>query len=463
MSRRFPGSRAVALRLALPLAALLGVADAARSQDAGDSEPPRPNLLLLMSDDQGWGDVGFRGHPRLETPHLDAMAEGGLILERFYSAAPVCSPTRGSVLTGKHPMRLGIPGANTGHLPHAERTLAELASDAGYATGFFGKWHLGTLTTDRLDSNRGGRDAQRAHYTTPAEHGFHTWFATEAKVPTWDPMVHPASGESYGTAYWSGDVEPVADNLEGDDSRVIVDRVAPFLRGAVERERPFLAVVWFHAPHLPVVGGAEYLERYADVEDPEERAYYACLSALDDQVGRLRSLLRELEVADRTLVWYGSDNGPEGRAGQAPGDTGGLRGRKRDLWEGGVRVPGIVEWPARIAPGSTSDAACVTSDLLPTLAPLMGVSTPAGLDGLDLGEVLRGRPYQRSRGIGFWAGGRRAWTEQRYKLISPGGDRAWELYDLTLDPAESRDLAAEQPERVAELAARFEAWQASID
>ena len=348
-------------------------------------------------------------------------------------------------------------------MSHAERTLAELASDAGYATGFFGKWHLGTLTTDRLDSNRGGREAHLAHYTMPAEHGFHTWFATEAKVPTWDPMVHPESGEAYGTSYWSGDLDPVANNLEGDDSRVIVDRVEPFLRGAVERERPFLAVVWFHTPHLPVVGGPEYLERYADVQDPEERAYYACLSALDDQVGRLRSLLRELQVADDTLIWFGSDNGPEGRAGQAPGETGGLRGRKRDLWEGGVRVPGIVEWPARIAPGSTSDAACVTSDLLPTLAPLMGSPTPAGLDGVDLAHLLAGQPFQRPGGIGFWAGGRRAWTEQRYKLIAPGKDRAWELYDLSRDPSESRNLAADQPERVSELAARFEAWRASID
>ena len=141
----------------------------------------RPNVILLMADDMGWGDLG-PGATTL-TPHLDAMSANGLTFHRFYAAAPVCSPTRASVMTGKHPLRLGIAGANTGHLPHAERTLAEIASDAGYRTGFFGKWHLGTLTTDVVDSNRGGREKHRQHFTTPSEHGFHVWFATEAKVP----------------------------------------------------------------------------------------------------------------------------------------------------------------------------------------------------------------------------------------------------------------------------------------
>lgn len=447
---------------------LLASAQAAWPPAEQEREPStevemRPNILLVMSDDQGWADVGFRGHPRLRTPHLDAMAKAGLVLDRYYAAAPVCSPTRGSVLTGKHPMRLGIPGANSGHLPHPERTLAEIASDAGYRTGFFGKWHLGTLSTDQLDSNRGGRAQHRQHFTTPAEHGFHEWFATEAKVPTYDPMLTPESGEPYGTAYWEGDPRPVTDNLEGDDSRVIVDRVEPFLRDAVSKQRPFLAVVWLHSPHLPIVAGNAHLERYSDVENLEERTYYACLTAMDEQVGRMRSLLRELEIEQNTLIWFTSDNGPEGQAHNAPGTAGPLRGRKRDLWEGGVRVPGIVEWPSRIAPGSHSQVPSVSSDQLPTLAPLIGGVAPPALDGIDLGGLLLGEAFERSAPIAFWAGGKRALIAGDWKVIAPNAKSSWQLFDLAADPGETHDLASARPELCDELVEQYEQWRSTIE
>jgi arylsulfatase A-like enzyme len=422
-------------------------------------------VLILMADDQGWGDVGFRGHDRLRTPNLDAMAANGIVLDRFYAAAPVCSPTRASVLTGRHPMRLGIPGANAGHLPRDETTLAEMLGSLGYRTGFFGKWHLGTLTTNVRDSNRGGRPEQARHFTTPGEHGFDEWFATEAKVPTWNPMLKPGTREPYGTAYWNGGESPVGENLGGDDSRVIVDRVEHFVRSAVADERPFLGVVWFHAPHRPVVAGPAMLARYADVEDDETRAYYGCLTALDEQVGRVRALLRELDVADDTIVWYASDNGPEGRASKAPGTAGPLRGRKRDLYEGGVRVPGIVEWPARIDAGSKSAAPCVTSDILPTIAAVVGAAPPRdrALDGIDVGNVLRGDATERRAPIGFWSGRRLAWIGDRWKIISTDGGATWELYDLVRDPGERTDLASEHPDRVTRLASELEAWRGGVE
>jgi len=415
-----------------------------------------------MSDDQGWGDLGFRGHARLETPHLDTMAKNGLVLDRYYSASPVCSPTRASVLTGKHPMRVGVSGANVGHLPHAERTLAEIASDAGYRTGLFGKWHLGTLTTRQVDSNRGGREKNAEHFTTPAEHGFHTWFATEAKVPTFDPMLDPDSGESYGTAYWRGFEAQVEDNLAGDDSRVIVDRVEPFIRDSVAKNRPFLAVVWFHTPHLPVVTSAAMHERYADIEDEETRRYYGCITDMDLQIGRMRALLRELEIESNTLIWFGSDNGPEG-SDDAPGSADPWRGRKRSLWEGGVRVPGVVEWPGRIAAGTKSATACVTSDLLPTLAPLMGAVAPADLDGVDVSPMLFGERYERTQAIAFWHKNRRSLVDGPFKLISVDAEENWQLYDLSSDPGETTDLAELQPERLASMIAEFEGWRSAIE
>jgi arylsulfatase A-like enzyme len=170
-----------------------------------------------MADDLGFGDTGFNGNNIIKTPSLDAMAKAGLRFTRFYSAAPVCSPTRGSCLTGRHPYRYGITFANVGHMPKAEITLAEALKTQGYTTGHFGKWHLGTLTKTEKESNRGGPRGAK-HYSPPWENGFDICFSTEAKVPTWDPMKKPESNEHYGTYYWTQDGAKATENLDGDDS-----------------------------------------------------------------------------------------------------------------------------------------------------------------------------------------------------------------------------------------------------
>ena len=183
-----------------------------------------PNIILIMADDQGWGDVGYNGHPYLKTPNLDSMAKNGAIFTRFYSAGSVCSPTRASVMTGRHPERMGICSANCGHIQNEEITLAELVKNKGYRTGHFGKWHLGTLTKDILDANRGGRKQNEIHYAPPKNHGFDVSFVTESKVPTWDPMITPPKssgdvngslieGEAFGTYYWS--------NLESEKQKIL--------------------------------------------------------------------------------------------------------------------------------------------------------------------------------------------------------------------------------------------------
>ena len=431
----------------------------------------RPNVILLMTDDQGWGDLGMRGHPRLRTPHLDAMAEGGVSFERFYAASPVCSPTRASVLTGRHPQRMGIPMANSGHLPHGERTLAEELAAAGYATGHFGKWHLGTLTTEERDSNRGGPDGAE-HYSPPWEHGFETCFSTEAKVPTFDPMVTPppehggvrqdqAAGGPYGTAYWTGPGAKVTRDLDGDDSTLVMDRALAFVDRSVRDGRPFFAVVWFHAPHLPVVADPRRAERFADLP-LQERHFLGCLEAVDDNVGRLRQHVRELGIEDETMIWFTSDNGPEGAPGSGRGSSGPFTGRKRSLKEGGVRVPGILEWPGRFPP-TRIDAPAGTVDTLPTVLSALGLPLPAAeLDGIDLLPLLRGETTTRDRGMGFVYRNAEAWSDERWK-IHRKGDGAFALYDLERDPAEERDRALEHPEIAAHLEQELSRWKAGLD
>ncbi len=438
----------------------------------------RPNVILCMADDQGWGDTGYNGHPYLQTPHLDAMSEAGCRFERFYSGAPVCSPTRGSALTGRHPYRYGIPTANAGHMREREVTLAEFLKAQGYATGHFGKWHLGTLTNDVEDGRRGGRRPE--HYAPPWEHGFDVCFAAEVQMPTWDPMVDQA----FPSKYWTGPGEFATDNLAGDDSRVIMDRAIPFLQEAAARGTPFFAVIWFHTPHSPVLAGPRHRAIYEGFSAGEQH-YYGCITALDEQMGRLRAELRELGVADNTMLWYCSDNGPEGvtpHARNNRGSTGGLRGRKRSLFEGGIRVPGLLEWPSRIPGGRTTDVPCSTSDYFPTIAAALGLHEPSDgrpVDGESLLGVVDGMLDRRGNPLAFQtpAGGaagqhRRlgspdhALVGNRYKLLSfLAEDRADEdlLFDLAVDPGERHNLVGELPEMAQAMKAELRAWDASCE
>lgn len=421
----------------------------------------KPNIILCMTDDQGWGDTGYNSHPVLKTPTLDRMASEGLRFERWYSGAPVCSPTRGSSLTGRHPFRYGVFHANTGHMRQQEITLAEALKTQGYTTGHFGKWHLGTLTTEIKDSNR-GRPGQTEHYAPPWEHGFDTCFSTEAKVPTWDPMKTPGAETPYGTYYWSETGRRVTENLDGDDSRVIMDRAIPFIRSAAKQDTPFFTVIWFHTPHLPVVAGPKYREMYKD-QAPKHRDYYGCLTAMDEQVGRLRTELKVLGVASNTMLWFCSDNGPEGN-NSAPGRTKGLRGRKRSLYEGGIRVPGLLVWPGKIEKSRTVQMPCSTSDYFPTVIDVLGLHLerrPEPVDGVSLLPLIEEKMTQRPRPIGFQSRKQIALTDNRYKIYSKDEGKTFELYDLLNDPSERRNLAAEKPEIARKMIDTLNAWRAS--
>ncbi|MGB2501313.1 MAG: sulfatase family protein [Mariniblastus sp.] len=457
----------------------------------------KPNVILIMCDDLGWGDVGFNGGKNIRTPHLDKMAANSLNLTRFYAQAPVCSPTRASVVTGRHHDRTGIYTANNGHLRQGEFTLYEALAAEGYATGHFGKWHMGTLTRKMKDSNRG--EKAKANYSPPWQHAVTTTFATEAKTPTYDPMWQPASSQEkktnnrskenfrnasnrgwhaiaeganrdfYGTRYWTGEetyIDPKSKDLLGDDSGLIMDRALEFID--THRETPFLAIVWFHAPHLPVVASKADTDSYAEPDgklDGYHLNYYGCVTALDRAVGKLRARLREHDIADNTLIAFCSDNGPEGND-KAPGRQGKFKGRKRSLYEGGVRVPGLLEWPAKIKPGTSSNVATCTVDYFPTILDIVGIEMPDDrpLDGVSLLPLLEGDMETRPRPLGFHIRGQAAWHDGDWKAYCAkvnSGD--WELYNLKDDPGEKNNQAATQPEKLEAMANAWKQWKASVD
>jgi len=500
-------------KVALLILILFVVACTEAPVSSSNGDPTGPNIILLMADDMGWGDTGHNGHPVLKTPSLDEMASGGLVFNRFYAAAPVCSPTRASVLTGRHPFREKIFFAMVGDSPSAleadEASLGRLLNDAGYRTGFFGKWHLGTMTRDVVDGRYGG-PGSGALYSPPWEHGFDTVFATESRVPTYDPTVRPRSqpgadpvrhpieenvegykrgwwapldnpddGIVWGTRYWQEDGQAVSRRLDGDDSRILIDEVIDFVQQG--DGQPFFAVVWFHTPHLPLVAGEQDQQVYKG-ESFFDRTYYGAVSAMDREIGRLRGRLKDSGLADNTVLWFTSDNGPESLSDIKPGETRGLRGRKRSLYEGGIRVPGIVEWPARLEAGTTTDVPAVTTDIYPTVLGWAGVELPSDkvLDAKDLDGAMLGKETLRDSPIGFESQYQLAWTDDRYKLVfvpqdldaqsrqaarhsqNPASDFEFELYDIVSDFGETTNIAAERPEIVSDMSRQLASWRASV-
>jgi len=423
--------------------------------------PKRPNIVLVMADDQGWGDTGYNGHPELKTPSLDALAAAGLRLNRFYAAHCNCSPTRASVMTGRHPNRMGTfrPGAP---IRAQELTVAKVLQSAGYATGHFGKWHLNGKNGDKDTKSMPGRAILASDPLAPGKMGFDEWVSADNFFD-----LDPVLGRN-----------GVPEKFPGDSSDVTTDEALKFIRKQAGAGRPFLAVVWFGSPHVPHEALPADKAAYAALPQ-NEQDYYGELTAVDRSVGRLRAALRELQAAHDTLFWYCSDNG--GAAG--PKSTGQLRGSKGTLWEGGLRVPGVVEWPARIPQPFVSDTPCSTLDIYPTVLAATGAVAQEQiqpLDGVNLLPVFDRRTESRDKPIPFWihAGpqpGHAALLDWPYKLhlhAAEKKDKAGRpgapvpsvlLYDVSQDPKETTDLASAQPERVAKMTAALEAWQASVE
>lgn len=416
-----------------------------------------PNVILLMCDDLGYGDTGFNGHQIIKTPHLDDMAEAGAHLTSFHAGAAVCSPTRGTCLTGRHHYRYGIWTANTGHLPREEVTLASMLKSRGYTTGHFGKWHLGTLSRDF--SAKGQKRNPAKHFAPPWERDYDQSFVTESAVSTWNPAV----GSRYrNNPYFENGVE-ATENLAGDDSRVIMDRAIPFIEKAVVAGKPFLSVIWFHTPHLPVEAGPEYLKMYEG--HGAAAHYFGCITAMDHQVGRLRKRLDELNVAEDTLIFFCSDNGPEGKdaKGRTAGVTDGLRGRKRSRYEGGVRVPALAVWPKRIPAGVVIDSPLSTLDYFPTVRELVSYEMPDNrpIDGVNILPILTGEATERTP-IPFRQYDSATLIDGDFKLTLNDFSGEAELYDLKEDRGEENNIAAKHPERVDKMVAYLKKLDKSL-
>lgn len=479
------------VRLALYCAvALLACFSSSLATEAATND--RPNVVLVMADDLGWGDVAYNWNQVVKTPCLDAMAREAVRLDRFYAAAPVCSPTRGSCLTGRHPYRYGIEWAGETPLRSEEVTIAETLRNAGYATGHFGKWHVGALSRTVKQSLFEGQ-VDPATYSPPWENGFDECFSTESMMPTYNPYYHVGGefstdeyrhlqevpvergcrtgGFRWRDHYWTGPGQIVDEWLEGDDSEIIMDRALDFMSRKKAEGRPFLALVWFHTPHTPLVASNEDRLPYAEYVMPAQH-WYGAITAMDRQVGRLRDWLRENGLANNTIVWFCSDNGPSYIHNF--NSAGPMRGKKATLWDGGIRVPSIVEWPNRLSGDRIVEAPICTNDFYPTLLAATGVATPDNqpiLDGINVLPILEGRQTLRGQPIAFQAPVKSsndvlaqpgslqlALSDDQYKLISVDGGQRWFLFDLTEDPGESNDLSESQPERVAKMKAALMKW-----
>jgi arylsulfatase A-like enzyme len=454
----------------------------------------KPNIILVMADDLGWGDVAYNGNPVVKTPHLDAMASEGLRLDRFYAAAPVCSPTRASCLTGKHPYRVDIPWAGDGAMPEEENTLAETLKSYGYTTGHFGKWHVGGLSRTVKQSYFPGPPTP---YSPPWENGFDVSFSTESMVPTYNPYYH--IGGEYGTEdyrhvqtepvalgqrtdgfrwrdyYWTGEGEIVDQWLEGEDAEIVMDKALEFIGDQAETKQPFLAVIWFHNVHSPIVAGDNYRQLYSEYS-MEEQHWYGNVTAMDEQIGRLRDQLQTMKVADNTILWFCSDNGPSYIHDY--NSAGPFRGKKADLLEGGICVPGILEWPQRFDQPGIIKTPIGTSDFYPTLLAMAGIDQDLGeeIDGENVLPILKGVKDERQEPIGFrsplpgrlrkqetqneeqWA-----WVGNRYKLLTMDNGETFQLYDIVSDQHEMNDLSQTLPEVATAMKEQMMKWSNSLD
>lgn len=428
--------------LAMAAVTVLGL-QAISARPVHAKAPDRPNIILVMADDMGWGQTGYYQHPILKTPHLDAMAAEGLRFDRFYAGAPVCSPTRASVLTGRTNDRTGVESHGYA-LRRQERTVAQALRGQGYATGHFGKWHLNGL--------RGpGVPVLASDDHNPGEFGFDQWLSVTNFFDR-DPIMSR-----------NGEFE----EFQGDSSEIIVAEALKFIGRQAEAKKPFLTVIWYGTPHSPWVAADADKTAFADL-DANSQDHYGELVAMDRSIGALRQGLRQLKIAENTLVWFCSDNG--GLPKITPDTVGGLRGYKGSVYEGGLRVPAIIEWPQGIpSPRVTAYPAC-TMDIFSTLAHVAGLPETSLLqpqDGVNLAPLFQQDLPHRDQPIGFRHTGRAALIDNNYKLITLNIKQdVFQLFDLEQDPHEQHDILAEQPDVARRLQAEFRRWnqvvQASV-
>lgn len=424
----------------------------------------KPNFIQILTDDQGWGDLGSFGHNFIKTPHIDQLAKEGIKFTHCYSADAVCSPSRAAILTGRTPYRNGvyrwIPAKHFCYLQPSEITLPQVLRENGYQTAHFGKWHLSYYSEKRINKTEEFKDFGWGHSDQPtmSDYGYDYWFATGnvARPNHKDPLNFFLNGEPMG-------------KMEGFSAQIVAKEIVKWLKESREEDKPFFMTLWFHEPHGPVNSDPEYIKRYDKIKDPSFQQYMANVTQVDEAVGLIVKELKEQSIYDETLIWYTSDNGPAGAheygtfntgdsiygSHRLRGSTGGLRGRKRHTHEGGIRVPGIISWPKGleenlIKGGNVCAEPIIGSDIFPTLLDIAGIKLTDDRiwDGTSILPVLKGKNIKRKKPL-YWRNNSQyfkvAIRSGEWKLVCNSERTDFELYNLSWDTRETTDLSAHYP------------------
>ncbi len=401
------------------------------------ADNPRPNIVVVLADDMGWGDSAPYGNKIIQTPNLSRLAAEGVRFTQSYAAAGVCSPSRSAILTGRTPYRNGVwqhlSGNTETHLRTSEITYPKLLKGIGYETCHVGKWHLNSVPQFNVPE-----------YPQPGDHGYDYWMATQNNaVPS---HQNPDNFVRNGT--------PVGE-LTGYSSHLVAAEAVHWLKNIHDPAKPFALSIWFHEPHKPIATDPKYSDLYGN--DPN-RIYQGNVTQMDAGLGRVMQALDELGLTENTWIIFMSDNGPEGQSETNGGSTGGLRGRKRSDHEGGIRVPGIARWPGRIKPGTVSDVPVVGTDIFATVLDITGLPLPTRrtIDGVSMLPAFAGQPVTRKVPL-FWrthvsqADDRVALRIGDWKLVGNDTLTKWQLYQIQPDWKEQNDLAAKMPEKTEEM------------
>ncbi len=407
---------------------------------------PKPNVLILVSDDQGWADAGFQGSKDAATPHLDRLAASGIRCTNGYASHPFCSPSRAGLLTGRYQARFGHeynpvydPLDEKEGLPVTEKLLPQFLAEAGYLTSWVGKWHLGASPA-HLPWNRGFADT---FGFLGGGHAYQTWTPNERQYTL--PLMRNGK-----------EIPEVPEHL----TAAFGAAAGRFIRNTADK--PWMLYLAFNAPHTPHQPTPEREAQFSAVANAQRRAYLAQLSLLDDAVGTVMTALSETNQTQRTLVFFFSDNGGPVRSGACNQP---LRGQKGNVYEGGVRVPFLVSWPSKLKPGGTFTSPVSALDVFATALAAAGLDMPKDreYDSVNLLPHLMGQiespPHKRL----FWRYSKagQAVREGHWKLVQPVRGQA-ELYDLSEDAGEMNDLAAKEPEVTADLVAALVAWNKEL-
>ena len=462
MSERTDRCR-VKVVVAAVVTTLLWATSAKAAESEENESEGRPNFVIVLADDLGYGDLACYGHPRIKTPNLDRLAAEGVRLTNCYAAAANCSPSRTGLMTGRTPYRVGIhnwiPMFSPMHVRREEITVATLLNQNGYTTCHVGKWHMNGMF------NLPGQPQ-------PSDHGFDHWFSTQnnALPCHHDPDNFVRNGKPVGP-------------LEGFSAHLVVDEAIRWLEESRDRKKSFFLFVCLHEPHEPIATAKRFSDMYPS-DDPSLSAHHGNVTQEDDAFGRLMTRIDELGLRDDTLVMFTSDNGPAITNWHPHGSPGPLRDKKGSMYEGGIRVPGIIRWPGHTKPGTVSDEPVCGVDLLPTLCRIVGIPVPddRAIDGASFLPIFEDKPIQRKTPL-YWqfnysrskpkvamrVGDWKILATLTESDIKPGADitpeiqesikraelASFELYNLREDIGEATDLSEKEPERLAAMSAQL--------